>query len=172
MLRAFLVPAMLICSCAFTAATAARIEIVALGASNTAGQGVGSGAAFAAQLEAMLRAKGYDVRIANAGISGDTSAGMLSRLDSAVPDGTRIVLLHVSGYNDARRGYGPQERQASTNAIVSRLHARGIKVIMVNLGGIPSSDFQADAIHLNSHGHAVVAASLPPQVIAALGRLR
>ena len=70
------------------AAKAAPIRIVAFGASETAGYGVGSNEAWPARLEAMLRAKGYDVSIANEGVSGDTTAGMLSRLVSAVPNGT------------------------------------------------------------------------------------
>ena len=62
---------------------AATVNIVAFGASNVAGHGVGSSAAFPAQLEGLLRAKGYDVRVVNAGVDRDTSAGMLSRLNAA-----------------------------------------------------------------------------------------
>src|ERR1700678_1269151 len=68
-------------------AGAATAQIVAFGASNTAGYGVGSDAAWPARLEAMLRAKGYQATVANAGISGDTTAGMLERLDSGGPGG-------------------------------------------------------------------------------------
>ena len=62
-------------------ANAAAAQIVAFGASNTAGYGVGSDEAWPARLEAMLRSKGYQATVANAGISGDTTAGMLERLD-------------------------------------------------------------------------------------------
>lgn len=86
------------------AAKAAPIRIVAFGASETAGYGVGSSEAWPARLEAMLRAKGYDVSIANEGVSGDTTAGMLSRLVSAVPNGTRIALLAIYYYNDGLYG--------------------------------------------------------------------
>jgi len=65
-------------------------QIVAFGASNTAGYGVGSGEAYPARIEALLHAKGYNVSVANAGISGDTTSGMLSRIDSAVPRGTKF----------------------------------------------------------------------------------
>ena len=65
-------------------ASAATAQIVAFGASNTAGYGVGSDQAWPARLEAMLRAKGYQVTVANAGISGDTTMGMLRRLDAAL----------------------------------------------------------------------------------------
>ena len=60
--------------------TAAPVHIVALGASNTAGKGVGTRAAWPAQLEAMLKAKGYDVRVDNAGVSGDDTSRMLGRI--------------------------------------------------------------------------------------------
>jgi acyl-CoA thioesterase-1 len=84
----------------------ARAQIVAFGASNVAGRGVDSSEAFPAQLERMLATKGYNVHVANAGISGDTNAGMLARLDQAIPDGTRIVLLDTIGgtYNARRLG--------------------------------------------------------------------
>ena len=82
-LFAILVLATAICVSAISASRAASVNIVALGASNTAGKGVGSGEAFPAQLEAMLRAKGYDAHVTNAGVSGDTTAGMLARLNSS-----------------------------------------------------------------------------------------
>src|ERR1700678_3262658 len=68
-------------------ASAATAQIVAFGASNTAGYGVGSDQAWPARLEAMLRARGYQATVANAGISGDTTAGMVERLDSGGPGG-------------------------------------------------------------------------------------
>src|SRR3974390_110671 len=67
--------------------------IVALGDSNTAGYGVGRENAFPARLQAMLRNSGYDVKVANAGISGDTLRNMLLRLDGYVPQGTRLVIV-------------------------------------------------------------------------------
>src|SRR3974390_3285553 len=75
------------------ASSAANAQVVALGASNTAGKGVSSQDAYPAQLEAMLKAKGYAVSVINSGINGDTTPGMLARLDSAVPKGTRVVIL-------------------------------------------------------------------------------
>ena len=67
---------------------AAPLKIAAIGASNTAGWGVGSQKAFPAQLEALLKARGYDAHVVNAGVSGSTTSGMLGRIDSAVPAGT------------------------------------------------------------------------------------
>src|SRR5437762_13228943 len=96
LLAGFLIAPML-CS-----ADTARAQIVAIGASNVAGRGVGSSHAWPAQLEGMLAAKGRNVRVTNAGISGDTNAGMLARLDSAVPEGTKIVLLDQIGRASCR----------------------------------------------------------------------
>jgi acyl-CoA thioesterase-1 len=163
--------AMVVMAASAFAAGAAQVNIVVLGSSTTAGRGVGESAAYPAQLEALLRAKGFDVSIANAGISGDTSAGMLNRLDSAVPAGTQIVLLQLSrgvggrGSNDARRGISLAQHQANLGAILAWLHARGIKVIEVHKGGAP---LQADGIHPTAEGQALIAQRLLPQVAAAI----
>jgi acyl-CoA thioesterase-1 len=146
---------------------AATINIVSLGASNTAGKGVGMDQSFSGQLEAMLRARGYDVSIANAGVNGDTSGRMLARLGSAVPDGTRLVILGANNpSNDIKNGEGAQ-RAANIGAILSQLRARHIKVIMVPKLSVPR---QADGEHFTVEGHTKVAASLLPLVIAAIGR--
>jgi acyl-CoA thioesterase-1 len=148
---------------------AATVNIVAFGASNVAGRGVGPGYAFPARLEALLRAKGYDASVSNAGISGDTTSGMLSRLESAVPNGTQIVLLAIYRLNDGRGGISDAEHAANTQTIVSRLRSRGIKIIPVNISGLPR---QPDGIHLTAASHDVVAARLLPQVIRAIGSSR
>ena len=75
--------------------------IVALGASNTFGKGVARNQAYPAQLEAILRARGSNVQVVNAGINGDTTQGMLNRVDHAVPNGTSAVILQPGG-NDRR----------------------------------------------------------------------
>jgi acyl-CoA thioesterase-1 len=75
---------------------------VALGASNTFGKGVSRGQAYPAQLEVLLRARGISVHVVNAGINGNTTGEMLARLDSAVPKGTRVVILQPGG-NDRRK---------------------------------------------------------------------
>lgn len=159
-----------------TPAQAASI-VVAIGASNTYGSGHGRTAggvsrseAFPAQLEALLRARGYDVRVINAGIPGDTTAGMLARLDLAVPDGTRIVIIQPGG-NDARRGSGASAG-ANVAQMSSRLRARGIKVIVLNgiRSMVPASSRDPDGQHIDRRGHAAIAARLLPQVAAALGK--
>jgi acyl-CoA thioesterase-1 len=156
-------------------ASAAALNIVALGASNTAGMGKGNhpggvprSQAFPAQLEAMLREKGIDAHVRNAGIAGDTTGGMLRRMDSAVPNGTRIVILQTGG-NDAREG---GDAAASTAQITSKLEARGIKVILLDRPSAyaPASTHDPDGEHYTAQGHAAIAAGLLPQVIAAAGK--
>src|SRR5579872_1564643 len=82
----------------------AHAQIVAFGASNVSGWNVAASEAFSAQLQAMLREKGYTVKIINAGIYGNTTTQMLNRMDSDIPDGTTIVILDTRGglYNDTR----------------------------------------------------------------------
>jgi acyl-CoA thioesterase-1 len=150
-------------------AGAAEINVVALGASNTYGKGVARGADFPAQLQAMLRAQGHNARVANAGINGDTTAGMARRLDAAVPARTQVVILQPGG-NDRRKGSGA-ERGDNVAAIVGRLNARGIKVIMLEsvLRGVPAQLRQPDGTHLTPEGYRALAAQLLPQVTAAIG---
>jgi acyl-CoA thioesterase-1 len=152
----------------------AEVRIVALGASNTYGSGrgrtnggVSSGEAFPAQLETLLRARRIDAHVSNQGVPGDTTAGMLGRLDSAVPDGTAIVILQPGG-NDARRGVGGNEA-ANVAEIRRRLAARHIQVIMLSsLGSIaPRDSHDPDGEHFNARGHAAFAAWLLPRVMAA-----
>lgn len=150
-------------------AVAAEINIVALGASNTYGKGVARGADYPAQLQAMLRAQGYDARVANAGINGDTTAGMARRLDAAVPARTRLVILQPGG-NDRRKG-SSAERGDNIAAIVGRLNTRGIKVIMLDnvLRGMAAQLRQPDGTHLTPEGYRALAAQVLPQVTAAIG---
>jgi acyl-CoA thioesterase I len=159
----------LVLTVAANRASAAAAQIVAFGASNTAGYGVGPDAAWPARLEAMLRAKGYQVTVANAGISGDTTAGMLERLDSAVPNGTELVILAIFPYNDAGKGIGSAEHAANIEKILGRLRARGIKTISA-VEHVPGLPRQSDGIHLTAEAHATLAARLLPQVIAVIGR--
>jgi acyl-CoA thioesterase I len=140
--------------------------IVALGASNTYGRGVARSEAYPAQLEALLRARGHDVRVINAGINGDTTGGMLSRL-GAVPKGARIVILQPGG-NDRRRG-SASERSANISTIESRLQARGISVIMLENGMLRHLPHQPDGQHLTPEGYRLLAQVLFGQVEAALG---
>jgi acyl-CoA thioesterase-1 len=145
-------------------AKANAATIVALGASNTYGKGVARNQAYPAQLEAILSAKGSKVRVVNAGINGDTTEGMLRRLDRAVPNGTTAVILQPGG-NDRRKG-----RPDRIADIQSRLAARNIPVIMLGnsmLGGLPH---QPDGVHLTPEGYHMLAESLASQVSGVIGR--
>ena len=164
-------------------AYAQSTRIVVLGDSNTAGFGVAGQEAFPAQLQAMLWARGYDVLVSNAGISGDTTQGMLGRLDSVVPQGTRIVIVQ-GGYNDLRRGGSPAQIMANIDAILSRLRARQIRAVLCGFYDQPwgaiarkhgavfvpgSACYDAryrgfDGLHMTTAGHQVVAARLLPVV--------
>jgi len=105
---------------------------VAFGDSLTAGYQLPADAAFPVQLERALKAKGLAVEIANAGVSGDTSTGGLSRLDWSVPDGTDAVILEL-GANDMLRAVDPKVTRAALTEIVRRLKARGIEVLLCGM---------------------------------------
>ena len=157
---------LLLCFGLSTVAVAAAnaATIVALGASNTYGKGVARNQSYPAQLEAILRAKGANVHVVNAGINGDTTEGMLARLDRAVPNGTSAVILQPGG-NDRRKG-----RPDHTSDIQSRLAARGIKVIMLENGMLHGLPHQPDGQHLTPEGYHRLAESLASQAAAAIGR--
>jgi acyl-CoA thioesterase-1 len=148
----------------FAATPASAATVVALGASNTYGKGVARNQAFPAQLEAILRAKGLNVHVINAGINGDTTEGMLRRLDRAVPNGTSAVILQPGG-NDARKG-SPDR----TAEIQSRLRGRGIAVIMLPNNVNKGLPHQPDGQHLTPEGYHMIAEYLASQVAGAIGR--
>jgi acyl-CoA thioesterase-1 len=108
------------------------VKIVALGDSLTAGFGLPIEAAFPARLQAALAAKGIRVEIANAGVSGDTPAGGLARLDWSVPEGTEAVILEL-GANDGLRGTDPKVAREALDAILRRLKERGIEVLLAGM---------------------------------------
>jgi acyl-CoA thioesterase-1 len=159
---------LLACAVLLVSMASASAQVVALGASQTYGKGVERSQSYPAQLESMLRAKGINVRIENAGINGDTTGGMLGRLGSAVPSGTKVVILQPGG-NDMRKGSGAN-RGANISAITQRLNARGIKVIMLENGNFRGLPHQADGQHLTLEGYRAIAQRLLPQVTGAIGR--
>jgi acyl-CoA thioesterase-1 len=114
------------------AGAAGPVRIVAFGDSLTAGFGLAASEAFPAELERRLKAKGYDVEVANAGISGDTTGRALVRLDWAVPDGTDAVIVAL-GANDMLNGLPLERTRANLEAIVERLTARGIVVMLAGM---------------------------------------
>jgi acyl-CoA thioesterase I len=108
------------------------IRLVALGDSLSAGYNLPQEAAFPVALERALKAKGYKVEVANAGVSGDTSSGGLDRLDWSVPDGTDGVILEL-GANDMLRGLDPAGTRRNIEAIVERLKSRNIPVMLAGM---------------------------------------
>lgn len=142
--------------------------VVALGASNTYGKGVARNQAYPAQLEALLRARGLSVRVINAGINGDTTGGMLGRMDGAVPKGTSAVILQPGG-NDRRKGSGA-DRAGNIAEIEKRLSARGVRVIMLENQALQGLPHQPDGVHLTPEGYRMLAESLASQVAGAVGR--
>jgi acyl-CoA thioesterase-1 len=141
---------------------AATLHIVAIGASNTSGWGVGAQNAYPAQLQALLNKRGISAHVTNAGVLGDVTAGMLRRIDTAVPKGTDIVILQPGG-NDLRFFGSKQARAANVAAMAQRLRARGIRVIIYD-PEIPKDFYQFDGIHFNVAAHAKIAATLAAQI--------
>src|SRR5215470_5547208 len=114
-----------------TSAALAEVRIVALGDSGIRGKGVPESQAYPAQLEAALRARGHQVTVTNQGVNGDTTQGVLARLDSAVPPGTNIVILKI-GINDlVNRHVSPDAIVANKRTIVERLRAKGAEVYLL-----------------------------------------
>ncbi|MGB5949506.1 MAG: arylesterase [Parvibaculum sp.] len=132
--------AFLLCALLCTPALAAGkpVTIVALGDSLTAGYLLGPDEGFVPQLQKALRARGHDnIVIENAGVSGDTTSGGLSRLDWAVGPGTDAVILEL-GANDALRGIDPAVTRANLEKIVRRLEARNIPVLLAGMLAPPN----------------------------------
>jgi len=146
---------------------AQALNIVAIGASNTSGLGVGAQNAYPALLEALLRKKGIDAHVTNAGALGDVTAGMRNRLDAAVPKGTDIVVLQP-GANDLRFFGSKEARSANVEAMKQRLHARGVRVIVYDPDPVPRDFYQWDGIHFNAAAHAKIAATLVAQITATI----
>jgi len=131
-------------------AMADPVGIVGFGDSLMAGYRLGPGESFADKLQAALKKDGYDVTVANAGVSGDTTSDGLARLDWSVPDGTDLVILEL-GANDMLRGVDPALTRKNLEAMIERLKERGIKVLLVGMKAAPNlgPDYQKafDAIY-------------------------
>jgi acyl-CoA thioesterase-1 len=118
-------------------AVPARPRIVVLGDSLTAGLGIAQEEAYPALLQQRLEQEHLNFEVVNAGVSGDTSAGGLSRLDWAL-DGNVKVLVVALGGNDALRALAPEELRRNLAAIVERAQARGIKVLLCGMEAPPN----------------------------------
>jgi len=119
------------------AAADRAIHLVALGDSLTAGFGLPVQAAFPVRLQQALAAKGLDVEVANAGVSGDTTADGLARLDWSVPEGTDGVILEL-GANDMLRALDPQRTRTTLQEIMRRLSQRHIAVLLCGMLAAPN----------------------------------
>jgi len=107
-------------------------RITVLGDSLSAGFGLPAADAFPAKLEEALQGAGRAVHVVNAGVSGDTTAGGLSRLDWALADAPEVVIVELGG-NDALRGLDPGQTSANLNAILERLSEREVQPILVGM---------------------------------------
>ena len=129
MLLAIIAPA------ASAAEARAPLRIVAFGDSLTAGYQLALADAFPAQLERALKAAGHDVEIANAGVSGDTTAAALARLDWAIPDGTDAVILEL-GANDMLRGLDTAAARRNLEAMITRIKAKGATILLAGMRSV------------------------------------
>ena len=129
-------------------ADASPTTIVALGDSLVAGYGLPEGDSFPAQLEKALKAKGHDVTIVNAGVSGDTAAAGLKRLDWALPENADAVIIELGG-NDALMGVAPEQTKASLKKIITQVQAKGLPILLAgmeaprNMGKAYTDEFRA-----------------------------
>ena len=163
-------------------AEARTIRIVACGDSATSGWLVPRDKAYPAQLQTLLRGKGHDVVVENAGVPGDTTAGALRRFDQAIGPGTDVALVEF-GTNDLRRRVPVATMHAHLADIVRTLRARRVEVLLIGLGGLdlsgvakanevayaqwqlPRGQYRArDGAHFNAEGYAILLARTLPQI--------
>jgi acyl-CoA thioesterase-1 len=176
---------------AATAVAAAEpIQIVAFGDSMTSGYLLPRDKSYPAQLQAMLRAKGYDVVVRNAGVNGDTTAGALRRFDEAIVPGTRVALVEL-GLNDRRQRVPATKIEANITEIVRSLRARHIEVMLIGVGSLdlsqvaranqidyavwslPRGKYRArDGAHWSSEGYAVLLKQTLPAIEALIERAK
>jgi acyl-CoA thioesterase-1 len=116
----------------FASPADATVRILALGDSLTAGFGLAADESFPARLQAWLKDHGLDAEVVNAGVSGDTSAGGLARLDWSLAQPADAVLVEF-GANDALRGIDPTETYKNLDEILSRLDRRHVKVLLLGM---------------------------------------
>src|ERR1700751_2953701 len=134
-------------------AVKAEVHIVALGDSAIRGHGVSASEAYPAQLEAALRARGHKGTVVNHGVDGDTTAGVLARLDRAVPPDTNIVVLNIGdarGNDVVLHHLSPAAAEAGAQSIIGRLQAKRIAVYRISKmqqGIVDRSDLHVEQVH-------------------------
>ncbi|WP_235962144.1 arylesterase [Falsiroseomonas selenitidurans] len=114
-----------------------EIRLLMLGDSITAGYGLARSEGPPAQIQALLRARGRQVRVLDAGVSGDTTAGGRARLDWALADRPDAVIVALGG-NDALRGLTPAQMRANLTDILDRLQARDLPVLLAGMIAPPN----------------------------------
>lgn len=119
-------------------AAAASSTVIALGDSLTAGYGLAPEEAFPVRLQQALKAQGHDVTVINAGVSGDTTAGGLARLDWTLADAADGLVIVELGANDALRGLPPAATRDNLDRIITRIKARGLKVLLAGMLAPPN----------------------------------
>lgn len=122
---------------ASTPAVASRPRIVFLGDSLTAGYGLEKAQAVPALIQARLERGGYPFEVVNAGVSGDTSAGGLSRLEWSLSGDVRILVVEL-GANDGLRGLPVAALKRNLEEIITRAQARGIAVLLTGMEALPN----------------------------------
>ncbi len=169
-------------------AGARPIHIVAFGDSLTSGWLLPHSQAYPAQLQARLRAEGYDVTVKNAGIAGDTAKNALRRFDQAIDPGTDICIVEF-GLNDRSRGASLETVRKRIAELVRALRVRGIEVLVLGLGGLRFADLAAaqdalsldftlpphryrarDGAHFNAEGYAILVGRMVPTLEKLLRR--
>jgi acyl-CoA thioesterase-1 len=129
---------LILCLVLVTSPVMARVPVILdFGDSLTAGYGVPVGQAFPARLQAWLQERGIAARVVNAGVSGDTTAGGLARLDWALADKPDLVILAL-GANDALRGIEPSTVRDNLDKMIGKIEATGAKVLLLGMLAPPN----------------------------------
>ena len=123
---------LVVCAAARPAGAEDAVKISVLGDSLSAGFGLMAHEAFPAQLEARLRDHGVEVSVLNAGVSGDTSAGGVARVDWVLGDNPQFVILEL-GATDGLRGLDTAQMKTNLAAIIEKLQARGVRVLLAGM---------------------------------------
>ncbi len=138
-IKIFLLIAILLSFSAFKShATEHTIRIIAFGDSLMSGYGLKPAQSFPAQLESTLIGKGYDVEIVNAGISGETSAGGLRRVERIIATAPDIIIFSL-GANDMLKKLPPENTRSNLDNIMWKLHNSGIKIILSGIKAHPKA---------------------------------
>jgi len=209
-----LIVAVLCLNLTFSAAEAETPVIAAFGDSLTQGYGLPDGDGLVAQLQTWLTAQGIDVRLLNAGVSGDTTAGGLARIDWTLTPDIKAVIVELGG-NDILRGFDPAQSRKNLDGILAAIQARALPVLLIGMqapanygaaykaqfdaiypdlaakydtllfadylapilkgrsfAAALKDDMQADGIHPNKTGVAVIVESLGPYVATLAKRIK